>query len=1541
MRKSRRLTALFMAVMLIVSIMPAMLFASAAETFSDMPTGWSKDAVTAAVNNGLLRGKDGNLIEPAANLTRAEAATIINRAFGATVKANVSNFTDISPKDWYYDEFAKAVNMRTIVGAGGNTMRPNDSITREEIFTVIARALVLSNPGSSALDKFSDASSVSSWAVPYVSAIAARGYINGSNTKMINPRDNITREEFAQMLHNIFKTYISEPGTVTEVGTDCVMIRTPGVTLKNVTVEKDLVLGDGVGNGDINLENVTVKGRILCRGGEGKVKLTDTTVGEFVVVNDYNGTVNFDNYEDEEPFKDYVENTPATFLTKPVEPDKPDKPKPSGGGGGGSAPRRAYTTEYYFQTLEDLTKYEIDTALTKMISARKDATVSADIITVKGFTFDETNPNNVITMTNDGTAVLKVYYKRNIIKVTFNGVDYDFIYGQKLYDNAALKTAMEGYTPAAGYAKGNFEYRDSDGNIAEADGTTVVSDTMTIISNDTPIVYSIKYVVDGAASSIPDGSYNIENRNNINLADKPSKAGYTFYGWYEDAACTGAQLSKLPADSIGDKTFYGKFESNTPPTEKATLKFENATATESTVKVPVILDKIPSDITTGIAGITIKYTYDTDKLEYKGTTSADITGFTAENGVINWADIAAPITTVDNKVLFEIEFTVKSGATGTADVEFDERNTILVNKNGTSSKNVEFENGVVTIAATPVTKATLKFENATATGSTVTVPVVLDKIPSDITTGIAGITIKYTYDTDKLEYKGTTSADITGFTAENGVINWADIAAPITTVDNKVLFEIEFTVKSGATGTADVEFDEENTILVNKNGTPSKNVEFKNGTVTISTTPITTHSVKVYTGTAEGGVLEKTYTVEDGEKLSDAQVGEIKDIILADSVAGFKNSDGDVHHYIYREIMYKDGDVWKVFDTSSAIDDDLTLCLLRSWIRFSVKTDRTIKGKNVPEVVISVPYSSDTYLVDTAIDGASKLGTGLKNILERIYTDEGIDVYQKILDKAKSKGLIDDNKNILNLDLKLKIADFINVSEIEGEIDNYFDEQLADDDKLADLLSQGYVVDLALNHKLELVQNATLRAAIEADPTFRSKCVIDGYPVEPSVIIDKYISGALTTEQKARVDSAIDDYINDLVKKFINGDTTARTQIRPQINEYAHIGLDYFKASDVYKKFMKSFEDKDEEFEITQDNLVLVRGMAKAIYGYSYDKIKNDFLAGTNYENVIKVLGDDVCEKYVLGATKDFYDEVNGVCDIVEADGTAKTYPAYLGMNVNYMDDFVYNRYNQAKSKLINKLESIPEFEYNSNAKLKALVDRDHIKTLLVDDGDVGEGLSGYKLKDDIMEYYNAALDMAVLAHDAGMYYNTDDAKAAAFAAKAAELFGEYGNKFNAVVMDYINNGNLPKGYTLNDILSLSKKLEDLYNEYEDKINKVLDLYAKYGDRDYAEAADKLLNDYVTINGKKYNAAEVLLEMSDNVFSVNTAFDALHDTTLFAGNSAVQKIRDKIAAAKMNPNPTISAEQYVVDGYTKTVASKKIGGYETGNVTVTVIRYLE
>ncbi len=310
---TRQATALLLVLMMLISSFSAV-FARNNAGFADFPTGWSAEAVGAAVANGLLRGKTANTLDPTGNLTRAEMATIINRAFGATIEANISSFVDVSPYDWYYHEIAKAVNMRTFQGDGNNTMRPNDPITREEVFTVIARAIVLQNNDYTYLNKFNDGYLVSSWARPYATALVAKGYVNGDNLSNINPQSNISREEFAQIMHNIVKTYFSASGDYNTVTKGSVVIRVPDVNLSNMIIEGDLILGDGVGKGDVTLVNVIIKGRLLTRGGEGLVTLIRTTVGEGVVVNDYNGVVNFNNYKTDAPFAKLTENTPCTFI---------------------------------------------------------------------------------------------------------------------------------------------------------------------------------------------------------------------------------------------------------------------------------------------------------------------------------------------------------------------------------------------------------------------------------------------------------------------------------------------------------------------------------------------------------------------------------------------------------------------------------------------------------------------------------------------------------------------------------------------------------------------------------------------------------------------------------------------------------------------------------------------------------------------------------------------------------------------------------------------------------------------------------------------------------------------------------------------------------------------------------------------------------------------------------------------------------------------------------------------------------------------------
>ena len=49
-----------------------------AEVFIDMPDNWATEALTNAVNNGLIGGSDG-YIRPDDPMTRAEMATILKR----------------------------------------------------------------------------------------------------------------------------------------------------------------------------------------------------------------------------------------------------------------------------------------------------------------------------------------------------------------------------------------------------------------------------------------------------------------------------------------------------------------------------------------------------------------------------------------------------------------------------------------------------------------------------------------------------------------------------------------------------------------------------------------------------------------------------------------------------------------------------------------------------------------------------------------------------------------------------------------------------------------------------------------------------------------------------------------------------------------------------------------------------------------------------------------------------------------------------------------------------------------------------------------------------------------------------------------------------------------------------------------------------------------------------------------------------------------------------------------------------------------------
>ena len=229
---------------------------------------WYAEAVSAAVDNGLLYGKSSTIIDPNGDMTRAEMAAIINRSFGCYKVADISQYKDVSKSKWYYKDVGLSVQMGTYNGRSSSSMAPDAPISRQEAMTVVARALELDYDAFSKTDlsKFADAKNVSAWALPYVRAMVGADYIHG-RTKGLEPLDNITRAEFAQIFYNIIGTYITAKGTYDKDIKGSVLIRIDDVELKNMTVDGDLIIGCGAADGKITLDNVTVKGRLLVWGG--------------------------------------------------------------------------------------------------------------------------------------------------------------------------------------------------------------------------------------------------------------------------------------------------------------------------------------------------------------------------------------------------------------------------------------------------------------------------------------------------------------------------------------------------------------------------------------------------------------------------------------------------------------------------------------------------------------------------------------------------------------------------------------------------------------------------------------------------------------------------------------------------------------------------------------------------------------------------------------------------------------------------------------------------------------------------------------------------------------------------------------------------------------------------------------------------------------------------------------------------------------------------------------------------------------------------
>lgn len=152
--------------------------------FVDIEGHWAQNAIESAVANGWFSGVTDTSFAPNATTTRAMLMTILARHAGEDTTGGAT---------WYEKgmDWAKANGV-------SDGAQPSTNITREQLVTMLYR-YAGSPAADGELDNFSDAASVSDYAVNSMQWAVANGIVTGSDGK-INPQNNATRAQVAAIL---------------------------------------------------------------------------------------------------------------------------------------------------------------------------------------------------------------------------------------------------------------------------------------------------------------------------------------------------------------------------------------------------------------------------------------------------------------------------------------------------------------------------------------------------------------------------------------------------------------------------------------------------------------------------------------------------------------------------------------------------------------------------------------------------------------------------------------------------------------------------------------------------------------------------------------------------------------------------------------------------------------------------------------------------------------------------------------------------------------------------------------------------------------------------------------------------------------------------------------------------------------------------------------------------------------------------------------------------------------------------------------------
>ena len=164
---------------------------------------WFYDEVVYVYENGLMNGVENNQFAPNTATNRAMLATILYRLAGEPAVSGDLPFTDVESGTWYTDAVLWAAQNGIVNGLGENTFAPMNTLTREQLVTMLYRYAEAEGYDVSAaadLSGYPDADKVQTYAQEAMSWAVGAGLLQGRDGGLLAPAGQSTRAELATIL---------------------------------------------------------------------------------------------------------------------------------------------------------------------------------------------------------------------------------------------------------------------------------------------------------------------------------------------------------------------------------------------------------------------------------------------------------------------------------------------------------------------------------------------------------------------------------------------------------------------------------------------------------------------------------------------------------------------------------------------------------------------------------------------------------------------------------------------------------------------------------------------------------------------------------------------------------------------------------------------------------------------------------------------------------------------------------------------------------------------------------------------------------------------------------------------------------------------------------------------------------------------------------------------------------------------------------------------------------------------------------------------